>query len=197
MKSGIVGGISEPIGHAAQVRAEGSPVIRHLDRFWMNNRNTVGEAIFLRDTRAYLAPEDDDPVPGSLFAAATAPPVQLAQMTTGTMTDAGRGWSGGATTDDAGRAPTNARPTQAQPSHRGLQRRGLLGLILAGLERDLSMSPDERVAEGNAMRVIMSTPGQRVITDQRLLGGRSPVTIRSVRVLMVAEEGLEPPTRGL
>jgi len=66
VKSGIVGGISEPIGHAAQVRAEGSPVIRHLDRFHMNNRNTRGEAIFVRDTATYPAPEDDDPVPGSL-----------------------------------------------------------------------------------------------------------------------------------
>ncbi|MDD7973484.1 PAAR-like domain-containing protein [Roseinatronobacter alkalisoli] len=64
--SGTVGGICEPIGHAAQVRAEGSPVIRHLDRFWMNNRNTVGEAIFVRDTATYAPPEDDDPLPGSL-----------------------------------------------------------------------------------------------------------------------------------
>ena len=75
VKSGTVGGISEPIGHAAQVRAEGSPVIRHLDRFHMNNRNTVGEAIFLRDTATYPAPENDDPVPGSLvLAAATGAP---------------------------------------------------------------------------------------------------------------------------
>jgi hypothetical protein len=66
VKSGTVGGISEPIGHAAQVRAEGSPVIRHLDRFYMNNRNTVGEAIFVRDMGVYPAPVDTDPVPGSL-----------------------------------------------------------------------------------------------------------------------------------
>jgi hypothetical protein len=66
IKSGTVGDISEPIGHAPQVRAEGSPVIRHLDRFWMNKRNTVGEAIFVRDTKTYEAPRDDDPVPGSL-----------------------------------------------------------------------------------------------------------------------------------
>lgn len=66
VKSGTVEGISEPIGHAAQVRAEGSPVIRHLDRFWMNNRNTVGEAIFVRDTTTHPAPPDDDPFPGSL-----------------------------------------------------------------------------------------------------------------------------------
>ncbi len=60
-----MGGICEPIGHASNVRAEGSPVIRHLDRFHMNNRNTVGEAIFVRDL-TYPAPKDDDPLPGSL-----------------------------------------------------------------------------------------------------------------------------------
>lgn len=70
--SNTLGGISEPIGHAAQVRAEGSPVIRHLDRFHMNNRNTVGEALFVRDTRSYTAPVDDDPVPGSLVRLADA-----------------------------------------------------------------------------------------------------------------------------
>lgn len=64
--SNTVGGISEPITHAAQVRAEGSPVIRHLDRFHMNNRNTVGEALFIRDTATYPAPKDDDPLPGSI-----------------------------------------------------------------------------------------------------------------------------------
>lgn len=66
IKSGTVGGISEPITHAAQVRGEGSHVIRHLDRFYMNNRNTVGDAIFVRDTQTFFAPEDDDPLPGSI-----------------------------------------------------------------------------------------------------------------------------------
>jgi len=66
VKSGTVENICEPIGHADQVRAEGSHVIRHLDRFWMNNRNTQGEAIFVRGTQTYASPEDDDPVPGSL-----------------------------------------------------------------------------------------------------------------------------------
>lgn len=61
--SGTVGGISEPISHAAQIRAEGRPVIRRLDRFHMNNRNTLGEAIFVRDTRSYPAPTDDNPLP--------------------------------------------------------------------------------------------------------------------------------------
>ncbi|WP_157212055.1 hypothetical protein, partial [Sinorhizobium sojae] len=56
----------EPISHASQVRAEGSHVIRHLDRFWMNRRNTQGEAQFVRATKTYGPPKDDDPVPGSL-----------------------------------------------------------------------------------------------------------------------------------
>ncbi len=73
VKSNTVGGISEPITHAAQVRAEGSHVIRHLDRFWMNNRNTVGEAVFVRDTKTYAAPEDDDPLAGSMVAQASEP----------------------------------------------------------------------------------------------------------------------------
>jgi hypothetical protein len=66
VKSGTVGGISEPIGHASQVRAEGSEVIRHLDRFYMNDRNTFGEAVFVRDMGVYPAPKDTDPVRGSL-----------------------------------------------------------------------------------------------------------------------------------
>jgi hypothetical protein len=66
VKSSTVEDICEPIGHADDLRAEGSHVIRHLDRFWMNKRNTQGEAIFIRDTATYEAPKDTDPVPGSL-----------------------------------------------------------------------------------------------------------------------------------
>lgn len=66
VKSGTVGKRCHPIEHADHVRAEGSQVIRHLDRFHMNDRNTEGEAIFVRDTKAYDAPKADDPVPGSL-----------------------------------------------------------------------------------------------------------------------------------
>jgi len=66
VKSGTVESICEPIGHADHVRAEGSHVIRHLDRFYMNSRNTEGEAIFVRGTKTYDPPKDDDPVPGSL-----------------------------------------------------------------------------------------------------------------------------------
>jgi hypothetical protein len=54
---------------ASNFRAEGSLVIRHLNRFYMNNRNTVGEALFVRDPGIYPAPKDDDPVPGSLLLA--------------------------------------------------------------------------------------------------------------------------------
>ena len=87
-----VGGISEPITHAAQVRAERSPVIRHLDRFHMNNRNTVGEAIFVRDTATFPAPKEDDPLPGSM-AVHEAPfeSYRVAEAATGTITDAGGG----------------------------------------------------------------------------------------------------------
>ena len=65
VKSGTHGGICEPIEHAKAVRAEGSQVIRHRDKFWMNNRNTIGEAQFVRNVKALEAPEDDDPLPGS------------------------------------------------------------------------------------------------------------------------------------
>jgi len=68
VKSGTVGDVCEPVGHADQVRAEGSHVIRHLDRFKMNKGNTDGEALFVRNTSTYAPPVNDDPVPGSLRA---------------------------------------------------------------------------------------------------------------------------------
>ena len=64
--SGTVEDVCEPVGHAAQVRAEGSNLIRHLDRLAMNAGNTVGEAIFVRDQGTYEPTQDTDPVPGSL-----------------------------------------------------------------------------------------------------------------------------------
>jgi hypothetical protein len=65
IKSGTTPGQCEPIDHASQLRAEGSWVIRHQDKFWMNNRNTIGEGRFVRDTKEYKEPKDTDPVPGS------------------------------------------------------------------------------------------------------------------------------------
>lgn len=70
VKSGTVGDICEPIGNAQHVRAEGSEVIRHLDRFHMNKRNTVGEAIFVKSMATPAALVDTDPIPGSLRLAA-------------------------------------------------------------------------------------------------------------------------------
>ncbi len=72
VKSGTVESICEPIGHASQVKAEGSHVIRHLDRFWMNNKNTQGEAIFVKNTKTFDPPKDSDPIRGSLRATNTA-----------------------------------------------------------------------------------------------------------------------------
>lgn len=65
VKSGTVGDVCEPIGHTGAVRAEGSNVIRHLDRCHMN-ANTQGECLFVRDQGTHDAPDDTDPVPGSV-----------------------------------------------------------------------------------------------------------------------------------
>jgi hypothetical protein len=37
--------------YASRVRAEGSPVIRHLERFYIKGRNTVGEATVVCDMK--------------------------------------------------------------------------------------------------------------------------------------------------
>ncbi|MBB4010565.1 DUF4150 domain-containing protein [Allorhizobium taibaishanense] len=91
VKSGTVGDVCEPVGHADQVRAEGSHVIRHLDRFKMNKGNTDGEALFVRDTSTYAPPVNDDPVPGSLRA------VEVADASDPKKTATDAGGSGGAT----------------------------------------------------------------------------------------------------
>ncbi len=57
------GGICEPIGHATQVRVQGSPVVRDGDAFFMDDRKTVGEASFVRNTEVFAPPEDTDPLP--------------------------------------------------------------------------------------------------------------------------------------
>ncbi|MGL4813477.1 MAG: polymorphic toxin type 15 domain-containing protein, partial [Beijerinckiaceae bacterium] len=96
IKSGTTPGQCEPIEHAAQVRAEGSHVIRHQDKFWMNNRNTIGEARFVRDTKTYKEPEHTDPVPGSVQRAAAG------------------GGGGGAVMSDADPAPYQLNGVYAQ-----------------------------------------------------------------------------------
>ena len=50
VKSGTVGGICEPKGHAPSVHIEGKPAIRNRELFYMNNGNTVGEIICQKST---------------------------------------------------------------------------------------------------------------------------------------------------
>ena len=52
-KSGTHNGICEPKEHSATVFSEGKQMIRHTDEWWMNNRNTVGKLIYVKDADAY------------------------------------------------------------------------------------------------------------------------------------------------
>ena len=47
IKSGTVSATAEPIEHSVNVRAERFHIVRHDDLFYMNNRNTIGRAIFI------------------------------------------------------------------------------------------------------------------------------------------------------
>ncbi|MEM7497552.1 MAG: DUF4150 domain-containing protein [Pseudomonadota bacterium] len=171
VKSGTVGDICEPIEHALKVRAEGSEVIRHLDRFYMNRRNTVGEAIFVRDMAGYAAPLDTDPLPGSLFFVEGAE-YQVAQANTGTMTDADTSGRTRTTTAGTGTRTTGGTTTGSDRDRTGVGRRGILGTILSELARDLSMSPEERAAQARAILTYTSRAGHVVTRRDRLLGGR-------------------------
>jgi hypothetical protein len=53
VKSGTVGDICEPLDHSATVRAEGSPLIRHGDKYYMNKRNTFGQVQWIEVTETY------------------------------------------------------------------------------------------------------------------------------------------------
>lgn len=53
VKSGTVTDICEPIDHSSTVRAEGSYIIRHGDKFHMNKKNTVGLVSWVEDTTAH------------------------------------------------------------------------------------------------------------------------------------------------
>lgn len=177
--SDTVGGISEPIEHAAQVRAEGSPVIRHLDRFHMNNRNTVGEAIFVRDAASYPVPKDDDPLPGSMVAQeAPFESYQVAQAATGTMTDAGGGlFSGGS---KAGRAAPPV--TQVKPQT-GLGRRGGFGksLSIELVDAITGGRATQRRIEGvlSELDYYAGTPGKGLSAPQMEILGKAAAQIRS------------------
>lgn len=53
IKSGTHNGICEPRGHSATVRSEGRNMIRHGDEWWMNNRNTVGKLMYVKNVDDY------------------------------------------------------------------------------------------------------------------------------------------------
>ncbi|MCM2440128.1 DUF4150 domain-containing protein [Agrobacterium vitis] len=191
VNSGTVESICEPVGHADQVRAEGSYVIRHLDRFKMNNGNTEGEAIFVRDTSTYDPPKDDDQVPGSLRWQDQ--PVQVAQAATGSMTDAGGGlfFAAGSTATTANgisRAPTQTLPRPSSipkdlPTSMGkglLRRLGVLGFLIEDALRDASLPASERDAEARSFQIVNSKAGQNAIINSKLLGGRTPVSLDSI-----------------
>jgi hypothetical protein len=184
VKSGTVESICEPIGHASQVRAEGSNVIRHLDRFWMNNKNTQGEAIFVRDMATYQAPAIGDPIPGSL----RSQPILLAQANTGTMTDAGGGLFSPGTSTAGGqtRAPAPSIPNSQLPSAgqvaRGLllRRLGIYGIAAEEVIREWNLPAEQSAAENRALGVILSPAGDSIMTRDKLLGGRQPVTFSNI-----------------
>ena len=194
-KSGTVENICEPIGHAEQVRAEGSHVIRHLDRFWMNNRNTQGEAIFVRGTQTYAPPQDDDPVWGSLRSNGVSADegrvisdvsperlimgAQYAQANVGTMTNPGGGLVGGTTRGATTTAPpTTQTPTVNWPKVGSavLKRFGIWGRVGSLVLDDLGKTQAEKAAEARAFQTIFSSAGEHVMTQNRLLGGREHVS---------------------
>lgn len=184
IKSNTVGGISEPITHAANVRAEGSHVIRHLDRFYMNNRNTIGEALFVRDTRTFAAPQNDDPLPGSM-ASTMMPfePYQLAQAATGTMTDAAPSSLG----SQAGRSQSTGgvAGTASNPSRRGLFGKSLqIGLVDALTGGKATQRRIENVLAG--LDFYATTPGKGLNPAQMNVYAQAASLIRE-RALPVGD----------
>ncbi len=162
VKSGTVEDICEPIGHAPQVRAEGSPIIRHLDRFWMNSRNTVGEAVFVRDTATYPAPLDDDPVPGSLVLVSghvRAAPVFRGQMQQ---------------SPEAAAAARNVPGISVPDVRPVLRRLGPLGRAITIIE-SMPTIPAPGTPDARAQGIISSAQGQQTIVSERLVGGQRQI----------------------
>lgn len=175
VKSGTVGKRCHPIEHAKWVRAEGSHVIRHLDKFWMNDRNTRGEAVFVRDTKSYAAPEDNDPVPGSLkltdgsaISPSFGPPSQLAMSS---LSAAANAATATGVPSSAGTKTTTNSPSVTVPFW---LRAGIWAVN--EIKRDMSMSDAAKATEIRALNTIFSSYGQQAIIDQKLLGGRTPIT---------------------
>lgn len=94
VKSGTTGKECEPKTYSSTVFAEGRNVVRHDDEWWMNHKNTVGRLIYTDDMGGYKGPPASNTryamltgAAGSSGGAQGEPRVQLAQATTGTMTD--------------------------------------------------------------------------------------------------------------
>ncbi|SEI13715.1 hypothetical protein, partial [Paracoccus alkenifer] len=148
----------------------------------MNNRNTVGEAVFIRDTRTFPAPKDDDPLPGSMAASLAFEPYQVAQASTGTMSDATWGAAPQSGTARPSGAAGTSVPAPGQTVPRVawprliLRRLGIFGLILEEEMRRADMTPTARQQEDLARRIAGSSVGRFVIRQDRLLGGQEHVS---------------------
>ncbi len=194
--SGTHGGICEPIEHAAQFRVEGSPVIRHLDRCYMNNRNTVGECQFTRDTAVYEPPPDTDRIAGSVATQVNNEPQIMSDAAPDpsfsrpgahlAYNDTDQRFTSPAPTavppvsppQPIPGTPTSPppRPPPGRPSGSVLLRRfGIWSLPLRDLLRRQTMTDQEVEDEDRAMGVIFSPTGVKVIADQNLLWGRRPL----------------------
>ncbi|WP_246662602.1 DUF4150 domain-containing protein [Rhizobium sp. P44RR-XXIV] len=199
VKSGTVEGICQPVEGADLVRAEGSPIITHLHRFDMNNRNTVGEAYFVRDTATYPAPKDNDPVPGSLrsagfsnldeaFGPATSLPAgsyQVAQAATGTMTDAGGGFGGRSPSRGTTTVPQSGGATTAPGSWTSrLLRWSIFGRAesAANMLNDLSGGAVNRARIENQLHEFdyyATTPNQGLTPDQMAIWAKGAAEVRA------------------
>nr|WP_236012836.1 PAAR-like domain-containing protein [Methylobacterium ajmalii] len=58
VRSGTRGAECEPKTWSSSVRAEGRPMVRHDDEWWMNHRNTYGRLTYVKDAKRYETPEE-------------------------------------------------------------------------------------------------------------------------------------------
>ncbi len=63
VRSGTRGAECEPKTWSSSVRAEGRPMVRHDDEWWMNHRNTYGRLTYVKDTKRYDTPEEREITP--------------------------------------------------------------------------------------------------------------------------------------
>lgn len=201
VKSGTVEGICEPIEGADLVRAEGSPIITHLHRCYMNNKNTVGEAYYVCDTATHPTPKDTDPIPGSLrfagyedldkiFGRSTALPpgsYQVAEAATGTMNDAGGGYRGGSSSN-ATAVPKPGGATTTAPSESSWASKLLRWSIFGRAEsaanaiNDVSGGGLNRQRIGNLVREFdfyATTPNQGFNAEQMAIWAKGAAEVRA------------------